>query len=161
MGRGTIALAAVVAALAVAGCGGGGSASDSTVTAGSLSKEAFVKKADAICTKGNARLQKGFATYLRKNKKSIIALRHPSKADYEGLIGGVLVPNLEREIKEIRALGAPSGDEGRVEAIFTAWEEGIEVAANDPEAVKHSSEAIFGVGSRLAKEYGLEVCGSR
>ena len=161
MGRGTIALAAVVAALAVTGCGGGGSGSDSTVTTGSLSKEVFVKKADAICTKGNTRLQKGFSTYLRKNKKSIIALRHPSKADYEGLIGGILVPNLEQEIKEIRALGAPSGDEERIEEIFTAWEEGIEVAANDPEAVKHSSEAIFGVGSRLAKEYGLEVCGSR
>jgi hypothetical protein len=160
MGRGVIALAAVAATLVVAGCGGGGGG-DPTVTTGSLSKEAFVKKADAICTKGNARLQKGFALYLRKNKKSIIALRHPSKADYDGLIGGVLVPNLEREIKEIRALGAPAGDEERIEAIFTAWEEGIEVAENDPNAVRHSSEAIFGIGSRLAKEYGLEVCGSR
>jgi hypothetical protein len=158
MGRGMIALAAVVA-LALAGCGGGGD--DTTVTTGSLSKAAFVKKADAICTKGTERLQKGFGAYLRKNKKSILALRHPSKADYEGLIGGVLIPNLEREIEEIRALGAPSGDEERVEAIFTALEEGIEVAENDPKAVKHSSEAIFGVGSRLAKEYGLEVCGSR
>jgi len=159
MGTSRIALIGAVAVALLSGCGGGGS--DTTVTTGSLSKEAFVKKADAICTEGNERLQKGFATYLRKNKKSIIALRHPSKADYEGLIGGVLVPNLEREIKEIRALGAPDGDEQRIEAIFTAWEEGIEVSENDPEAVKHSSEAIFGIGSRLAKEYGLEVCGSR
>ncbi len=161
MGRGVIALAAVAAALVVAGCGGSGSGSDSTVTTGSLSKEAFVEKADAICAKGNKRLQKGFANYLRKNKKSIIALRHPSKEDYDGLIGGVLVPNLEWEIKEIRALGAPDGDEERIEEIVTAWEEGIQVAETDPKAVKHSSEAIFGIGSRLAKEYGLEVCGSR
>jgi hypothetical protein len=159
MGRGAIVLGAVVAALFVAGCGSGDDST--TVTTGSLSKEAFVKKADAICTKGNLSMQKGFASYLRKHKKSIIALRHPSKADYEGLIIGVLVPNLEREIDEIRALGAPSGDEKRIEEIFAAWEEGIEVAENDPAAVKHSSEAIFGVASRLAKEYGLEVCGSR
>src|ERR1700741_4109911 len=106
MGRGGIGLAVAVAVFAAVGCGGG-----STVPTSSLSKEAFVKKADAICTKGRERMEKGFAIYLRKNKKSIIALRHPSKADYEGLIGGVLIPNLEREIKEIRALGAPSGDE--------------------------------------------------
>ncbi len=159
MGTSRTALIGVVAAVLLAGCGGG---SDSTaVTTGSLSKAAFIKKADAVCAKGTERLQKGFATYLRKNKKSIIALRHPSKADYEGLIGGILIPNLEREIEEIRKLGAPNGDEERIEAIFTAWEEGIEVAENDPAAVKHNSEAIFGVGSRLAKEYGLEVCGSR
>jgi len=160
MGRGVIALAAVVLAVAVAGCGGGGSSS-STISTGTLSKEAFIKKADAICAKGSEELQKGFANYLRKNKKSIIALRHPSKADYEGLIEGVLIPNLEKEIEEIRALGAPSGDEERIEGFLTALEEGIEVAEDNPDAVKHSSEAIFGVGSRLAKEYGLEVCGSR
>jgi hypothetical protein len=160
MGRGVIALAAAALALIAPGCGSGGDSSSSIAT-GTLSKEAFIKKADAICAKGSEAMQKGFSVYLRKNKKSIIALRHPSKADYQGLIVGVLVPNLEKEIKEIRALGAPSGDEERIEGFLTALEEGIEVAENDPKAVTHSSEAIFGVGSRLAKEYGLEVCGSR
>jgi hypothetical protein len=160
MSRGAIALAAVAVALVVAGCGGGDSSTSSS--AGTISKEAFIKKADAICKKGSEQMQQGFATYLRKNKKSIVALRHPSKADYEGLIGGVLIPNLEREIEAIRALGAPSGDEQRIEEILTALEEGIETAENDPKAVTHSSsEVIFGIGSRLAKEYGLEVCGSR
>jgi hypothetical protein len=157
MGRRPIVLAVVAATLFVAGCGG----SDSSTSTSTLSKEAFIKKADAICKKGSQELQRGFAVYLRKNNKSILALRHPSKADYEGLIGGVLVPNLEREIKAIRALGAPSGDEDRIEEILTAFEEGIEIAETDPKAVNHSSEAIFGIGSRLAKEYGLEVCGSR
>jgi hypothetical protein len=160
MNRGAIALAAVALALIAAGCGGGGDTS-STISTGALSKEAFIKKADAICATGNEELQKGFATYLKKNKKSIIALRHPSKADYQGLIIDVLVPNLEKEIKGIRALGAPSGDEEQIEGFLTALEEGIEVAEDDPKAVTHSSEAIFGIGSRLAKEYGLEVCGSR
>jgi hypothetical protein len=159
MGRESFVLAAVLAALVVAGCGGG--SDDPTVTVSSISKAAFIKKADAICKEGSARMQKGFSVYLRKNKKSIIALRHPDKEDYEGLIGGVLVPNLEREIKEIRALGAPSGDQEEVEEILNALEEGIETAENDPGAVKSSSEAIFGIASRLGKEYGLEVCGSR
>ncbi len=157
MGRGPItALGAVLAAGLIVGCGGSGDSST-----GTISKEAFIRKADAICKKGNEQLQKGFAAYLRNNKKSILALRHPSKADYEGLIGGVLVPNLEKEIKAIRALGAPSGDEDRIEAMLAALEEGIETAENDPKAVTHSSEAIFGIGARMAKEYGLEVCGSR
>lgn len=158
MGREAIALAAVALVLIVAGCGGGGDTSISTST---LSKEAFIKKADAICKKGSEQMQRGFAVYLRKNKKSIIALRHPSKTDYEGLIEGVLIPTLEEEIKEIRALGAPRGDEKRIEEMLTALEEGIETAETNPKAVTHSSEAIFGIASRLGKEYGLEVCGSR
>ncbi|MGH2976238.1 MAG: hypothetical protein ACRDLL_15445 [Solirubrobacterales bacterium] len=157
MGRGSIALVAAVVALFVVGCGGG----DASISTSTISKEAFIKKADAVCKKGFAQLQRGFAAYLKENKKSIIALRHPSRADYEGLIGGVLVPNLEKEIEEIRALGAPSGDEDRIEEILTAFEEGIETAESNRKAVTNSSEAIFGIGSRLAKEYGLEVCGSR
>jgi hypothetical protein len=158
MGRGPIALAAVVVALLAAGCGGG---DDTSITTSTISKEAFIKKADAICKKGSERVQLGFGAYLKTGKKSILALRHPSKADYEGLIIGVLLPSLEKEIKEIRALGAPSGDKDQIEEILTALEEGIEVAETNRKAVTHSSEAIFGIGSRLATEYGLEVCGSR
>lgn len=143
----------LAAAAAVAGCGGG---SDGSSTS-SISKAAFIKKTDAVCKRGNGRMEVAFAHFLEAHKN----IKKPSDAEYEELVGKVLVPNIKREIKEIRAFGAPGGDEDRVDGFLEALEEGIEVAERDPKVVVASSEAIFGIPSRLAKEYGLEVCGSR
>jgi hypothetical protein len=144
---------ALSAVLVIAGCGSGG---DSTNT-NAISKEKFVKKADAICQQGNERMATAFASFLKKSKN----ITQASEAEYEKLVGKVLVPNVQREIGEIRALGAPSGDEDRVSEIVEALEEGVETAENDPAAVTNSSDAVFGIASRLAGEYGLTVCGSR
>ena len=140
--------------LLVAGCGGG---SDDSSDGPTISKVAFIKKADAVCSRGNNRMEIAFAHFLEKNKN----IKHPSEADFEALVGKVVVPNLKREIKEIRALGAPDGDEDKVDGILTALEEGLETAEGNPQAAVKSSEVVFGISSRLAKEYGLEVCGSR
>jgi hypothetical protein len=137
-----------------AGCGGG---DDSSTNANAIPKAVFIKKADAVCTAGNKKMEVAFAHFLEENKN----IKHPSEADYVSLVGKVVVPNVKREIKEVRALGAPEGDEDRVSAILEALEEGVETAEEDPQAAVSSSEAIFGISSRLAKEYGLEVCGSR
>jgi len=140
--------------MAIAGCGGGG---DDSSSGPAISKAVFIKKADAVCQGGNERMEVDFAAFLKEKKN----IKKPSQADYEELVGEVVVPNLRREIKEIRALGAPSGDEDKVDAYLEAVEEGLETAEDDPTVAVKSSEAVFGVSSRLAKEYGLEVCGSR
>jgi hypothetical protein len=142
----------MVVALVVAGCGGGSSSSGPTI-----SKAVFIKKADAICKESIERIEKSFVAYLRKSGGGI----HPGKAAEEELVGKALVPSVKREVRELRALGAPSGDEDRVDAIIGALEEGVETAESDPKAVTASSEVVFGIASRLAKEYGLEACGSR
>jgi len=147
---------ALATALIVAGCGGGGG-DESSSNSNSISKVAFIKKTDAVCSAGNKRMEIAFAHFLEANKN----VKKPSDADYEELVGKVLVPNVDREIKEIRKFGAPEGDEDRVDDFLEALEEGIELAERNPKAVVASSEAIFGIPSRLAKEYGLEVCGSR
>jgi hypothetical protein len=144
----------LVLAVALVGCGGGGVDSSTGPT---ISKAAFIKKADAVCMHGNSRMEAAFADLLVENKK----IQQPSQADQEALVGEVLVPNIKREIKEIRAFGVPDGDEDRVEGFLEALEEGVETAERNPKVVVSSSEAIFGIPSRLAKEYGLEVCGSR
>lgn len=141
--------------LLAAGCGGGDGSDSSTGPA--ISKVAFIKKADAVCTGGNKRMEVGFARFLQENKN----IRHPTEADYEELVVKVLVPNVSKEIKEIRALGAPDGDEDRVDDFLEALEEGIEAAERDPKVVITNSSVVFGISSRLAKEYGLEVCSSR
>jgi hypothetical protein len=152
--RGIAVLVGVLAvATLAAGCGGGSDSSSGPT----ISKAVFVKRADAVCTKGNERMEVAFAHFLQENKN----VKRPDDAKLEKLVGTILVPNVKREVKELRALGAPSGDEDRVGEIVKALEEGLETAEGNPQAAVNSSEAVFGIASRLAKEYGLEVCGSR
>lgn len=153
--KGLIALLSgvVVATLAVAGCGGG----DDEVTVSSLTKAEFIKKADAACKKSEDRIQADFAAYATKHKD----ITKPTEADYAELIDVVLVPNVEQEAEDIRSLGAPSGDEDQVEAMLDALEESIEKAEDEPKVLISDSTKIFGESSKLAKDYGLKVCGTR
>jgi hypothetical protein len=145
---------ALVIALVFTGCGGDDSSSSTT----SISKEEFIAKADGVCKQGTKRLEAGLVRFLTNGKE----VQKPSQADNEKFIIAVLTPSLRREIKEIRALGVPDGDEEKVEAMIAALEEGLETAEGDPEAVAAgSTDIVFGIASRLAGEYGLETCGSR
>jgi ABC-type phosphate/phosphonate transport system substrate-binding protein len=160
MGRGLIALiaAVVAAAMLVAGCGG---SSDDSSAATSISKEEFIAKADAVCKKGNEALEKELFKFLRKNRKGG-SLRKPSVEQNEKFIETVLIPNLQKEIKELKALGVPEGDEEKVDAMIAALEEGLETAEDETETVAAgTADMVFGIASRLAGEYGLETCGSR
>ena len=152
-GRRALVAAAIVVALVLVGCGGG----DSSTAAGSISKEEFIAKADAICKKGTERLQAAIAGVL-KNQPNITKV---TKGEQEKIVATVMVPSISREAKELRALGVPDGDDERVDAMISALEEGVETAKRDPEAVTKSSDVIFGIASRIAGEYGAEVCGSR
>lgn len=159
MGRGPIALIAAVlaAAMLVAGCGGG----DDSSSSGSISKEEFITKADAICKASSKRMEKELFLFLRENRPSG-SLRKPSVAQNEKFIVTVLAPNLEREIKELKALGVPEGDEEKVNAMLSALEEGLETAENETATVAAgTSDMVFGIASRIAAEYGLEACGTR
>src|SRR4249919_2911251 len=152
-GRGSFVAAAIVVALVLAGCGGG----DSSTTAGSISKEEFIAKADAVCKKGTERLQKAI----------FAALKHPqnltkvSEAEQIKIVTTAMVPNISREVKELRALGVPDGDQEKIDAMIGALEEGVQTAEQDPQAVTKSSDVVFGISSRIAGEYGLTACGSR
>lgn len=156
MGRGPIALIAAViaAAMLAAGCGGGG---DDSSSSSSISKEEFAAKADAICKDGTTRMQKAIFAAL-KDKRSLTKM---SQSEQEKIVATVIVPSVKREVKELRALGVPDGDDEKVDAMIGALEEGVETAESNPEAVTSSSDAVFGIASRLAAEYGLEACGSR
>jgi len=152
-GRGAFVVAATVVAFVLVGCGGGGDSSSGS----SISKEEFITKADAVCKKGTERLQAAIARIL-KNQPNITKV---TKTEQEKIVATVMVPSVSREAKELRALGVPGGDDEKIDAMITALEEGVETAERDPEAVTKSSDAIFGISSRIAGEYGLVACGSR
>jgi hypothetical protein len=156
--KGLVALVvgSLAIALIVAGCGGSG---DGEVSTSSLSKAEFIKKADAACTRGNKRVEADFATFIKKTHFQLS--ENPTKAEVDSLLHTVVIPAVEREVAEIRALGAPSGDEERIEAILVAVEEGIETAEKNPKIALENTSIAFGIAQRLAKEYGLQVCTQR
>jgi hypothetical protein len=147
--------AALAIALIVAGCGGGGS--DNEVTASSITKAEFLKKADAVCERGNEQTQADVAAYVEEKNFSLSKKQTP--AQYTAFIEAVLVPNVNKEIEEIRDLGAPSGDEDQVEAILSALEDAVAKAQKESKAVVQERTDLFGRASELAKEYGLKACG--
>ncbi len=160
MSRGAIAALAVAGALVVGGCGGGDDGEE--ITTSSLSRAEFIAKADAICDKGQRQVERNFGDYAKKTDLQITQItKKPTKEQVNELVGTVLIPAIEQEITQIRALGAPAGDEDKIEAMLEAMEDGIETAKDLPQTVLEQTGVAFGISSRLAKEYGLTTCGLR
>jgi len=146
------AIAALVALTAlVAGCGGGDETTDETVT---LTKTEFIKQGDAICKQGNDESEKEAEEFAEDND---FKLEKASKKQLEEAVGEVLVPNLEQQIEELDALGAPEGDEDKVEAIIVSLEEATGEIEDDPGIVFQGD--VLKKPSKLAEEYGFKVCG--
>jgi hypothetical protein len=156
VGKRTIVICAGVLALALIGAGCG-SDDEGEVTAAEISKAEFVKQADAACKRSEKQIQEDFAAYVKDHED----IQKPTEADYAELVDVILSPNVEQEVEDIRALGAPSGDEEEIEGLLAAREESVEVAEEDPEALISNGDRIFAKSSKLAEEYGLEVCGNR
>lgn len=142
----------LVGALLIAGCG----SSDSESTA-SLSKAQFVKQGNAICRKGNAQIESEFEGFAEKH--NLKKHEKPSTALLAEASETILIPAITTEIEGIRALGTPEGDEGEVDEILSGAEEGLEEAEEDPAAFAESQSPKFKEINKLAREYGLTVCG--
>jgi hypothetical protein len=145
---GVLAIAAVAA-----GCG----SSDDSGSTASLSKAQFVKQGNAICRKGNAKIEAEFEEFaddhhLQENKK-------PSKPVLEEATEEILVPWISNQVEEIRALGTPEGDEGEVDEILSGAEEAVEEARAEPATFAEGESAKLKEVNKEAREYGLTVCG--
>jgi hypothetical protein len=137
---------AAVAALVVAGCGGG---DDDSTTTSSLAKPAWIAKADAICQQGNQEIEQAANEQFGKQSQQ------PTDAQVQQFTKESVVPSVQKQIDQIRDLGAPSGDEDQVNKMLDTVEADIDKAksattlAGDP----------FADGNALALQYGLKVCG--
>lgn len=154
-GRGLFAVLIGVLAIAAigAGCGGGG---ESDATAGDQqSRPVFLKKGNAVCLRNWEEVKDDFNKFLKAHGGSKAAF-----ADIDSIteyVDTVVIPNKEQLLDELRELGAPSGDEEKVDAIIAAYEEGIDVAEEDPERAA-VGEGVFWYAADLAKKYQLRNC---
>lgn len=136
-----------VVAAAIAGCGGSGDSN--TVTTSSLSKAEFTKKANALCEEAR---QEALAYRLPAGEEE-------SPEAVTTTVHKGILPPIQRVMEEVRELGAPKGDEEKVEAILVGNEEAIEKA----EGMKFSSmsdmEEVFLPTAEKARGYGVDNCG--
>jgi ABC-type glycerol-3-phosphate transport system substrate-binding protein len=143
----------VVIAAVVAGCGNSDDSSDTTA----LTKQQFIAQADAICKKGNDEIEEGFESFAKEN--DIPKNQEPNDEQGKEIVETVIVPSVDTQSEEIRALGAPSGDEDEITAMLDSLDEGIEEAEEDPESLFDSKSDPFADANKQAKAYGLKVCG--
>jgi hypothetical protein len=148
-----VALIFILALLS--GCGGSGSGNEISVQTGSLSKTAFIKRADAVCASARNRFNAQLVTYGQKNKLP------KSSAGQEAWIANavkeMLLPDYEKMIAQISAIGAPKGDEEQIATFLNALQERLEVIEAQPsEAGKTATP--FAKAEKLARSYGLNGC---
>jgi hypothetical protein len=174
MGKGMALIGLVVALVALAGCGGSdSSSSDGTNAASSsgepLTKAEFVEQADAICadrTPEREALQ-GQAEELANEINNGADRARDELAD----LLAEAADNAEQEFSELRALVPPASDAALVNSMLYAagsqvalTREGAEdLRAGDFKAfteVTENGSDLKDRASRIAQEYGLEVCGA-
>jgi len=142
----------VILILVLAACGG----SDEQIATEGLTKAQFLKRGNAICAAATARINKNFEKY---SSRHLSKGRTVSEVSYARAMGRIVIPHVEAEVKRIRGLGAPTGDEERVNKILAAFENGIREGKMDPQTLpgNHGTYA-FREAHTLALHYGLERC---
>lgn len=146
------ALVLLVAVLVFGGCGGGGS----TESTSSLSKAEFLKKGNVICARGGEEINKAYERFSREH---VAGGKTPSEALLDEAAAEIVLPVREREVQMLRALGAPSGQEEHIDAMLTAWEEGIEKGEEDPNSLRKAGpEYAFYKSYSMGIDYGLTKC---
>ena len=133
-------------ALIAAGCGGGGD--DSTSTS-SLAKPAWIAKADAICQQGNQEIEQAANEQFGKQDQG------PTDEQIQQFTSETVVPSVQRQIDQIRDLGAPSGDEDQVNKILDT----VQTDIDKTKSATTLPDDPFADGNALATQYGLKVCG--
>jgi hypothetical protein len=148
-----VALAVLVALAAIAaGCGGGDDTTDSAAV--TLTKAEFIKQGDAICEEANEANQAEAEEFAKENG---FELEKASKEQLEEAVGEVLAPSLNKQAEELGALGAPKGDEKKVEEIVVAVEGAADEIEGNPNLV-FTGKALK-KPNQLAEAYGFKVCG--
>jgi hypothetical protein len=138
-----VGIVAVAFALVASGCGGGGSSS--------LSKAEFSKKATEICKRAESeRAELIQAASQKFSGKKITA------AAQEQIILEAL-PSYEKAAQNIKDLGAPEGEEKKVEALVEAMEEAVENVKADP-GTATTGDIPFKKANKAAEEVGANGC---
>jgi hypothetical protein len=145
------AILAVAVALALggiaAGCGDDNNESSTSATAAAaISKADFVAKANQICKQGNAEVDAAG----RKLGNSV------SQAQLDSFVSDTVIPNVEKQVDGVEALGAPAGEEAQVQDLISVTRADIAELKADPSKIQDDS--LFKDSNQKATALGLTEC---
>ena len=144
-----LGLVAVGAALVASGCGGD---DDEDSTTAALSKQEFIKQADQVCAKGDKEIEQAAGDVFGGGQQ-------PARQEQERFITKTVIPNVQQQVDDVRALTPPEGDEKEVAAILDSAQEGSDTVEKDPSVLTGGGKDPFAESDRLASDYGLKQCG--
>ena len=147
--------ALLLASLLVAGCGSSGS-STSTETTAAIAKAEFVKEGNAICVAGE-KAQEAEAEAFFNSKGLKNRNEQPTKAQKDELAETVFVPNIQKQIDSVKALGAPSGEEQQVNSALEASQQALNKVKANPEQF-FANESVFHAAGQQLHALGLTKC---
>jgi hypothetical protein len=134
-------ISAAVLLVATAACGGDDD---------ELTKAEFVRQANAICKAGNEQLDAAVDETFMGNQR-------PSNAQLEEFATETVIPNIQRQIDDLRALEAPSEDEEQVEEILDSAQGEVDRLENEPIGL-FTDETSFVETNKLSRAYGIDRC---
>jgi len=151
--RGTALAATLVFGLGAAGCGSSKSKSNKTSTSTpAITKAAFLKQGNAICKRGNQQIAKAANTLFPRTGPK------PSKARMTKFATSTVVPSLQSQINQIKALGTPAGDQTKVNAIVSSAQSALDKGKKDPALLTSNGSSPFKKTNQLSRSYGLKTC---
>ena len=156
-----------VLVVALAGCGGGESATtnaESELSDKTPTKRAYLARGDAICADAQAELAR-----LQPKIDKARAASGDEQVELAKEIWREQIGILDGFSSEIKALGAPPGDEERIREFVRSLDEGerlgrdilshVEDGDEPPqELVEDYAQSAYR-GNALARAYGFKVCG--
>jgi hypothetical protein len=145
-------LGALAIAFIVYGCGAGDDVGTDGGTTGPT-KAAYIKWADAICSKTNGLEADGISKWEVKHGAVKPGFKSPTSSQELK----VIMPMIRREIKEIAALEPPMGEQAEVDAFVSAYQEASkETIAELLDGESEKYQRAF----TLMQKYGFKICGS-
>jgi hypothetical protein len=149
----------------VAGCGSSESGDESTAKADggdgaasnapALSRAEFIKQGDEICLNATKSFAEGIEDFMSDH--DLDPSEPPSGEDEEALIAEVILPAYRTQVEELAELGAPKGEEQKVEELVSGYEEVIAESEADPSSATGGEDPFAEIKAK-AKAFGLTYC---
>jgi hypothetical protein len=137
--------------LVLSSCGGGGEEA--------LTKTQYVRRANAICTRFSKNLVRESEAFSKEHGLNTAALNQHER---EQIILGVLLPNVEERLDELKELPAPKGEEAKTAQMISTQEVALEEARSHPvrsaAPIAHRGEP-FRMAMDMTADYGIWLCG--
>ncbi len=147
---GVLLVAVMATGLIAAGCGGDDD--DAGDGGDALSKTEYVAQGNAICEAGNAETDAAAEELFQGSE--------PTEAEISSFATDTLVPNIQGQIDDLRALPAPEGDEDTLTGIYDEAELALQDINEDPTLIQGQGSDPFAEINTKLKDYGLTACGS-